>query len=304
MAVDLDRAADDVIEAADQIDDGRLACAGRADERNGLAGLDMEGNVFEDDLFLVVGEGDVLKVHAAFDGRQVISAFLILNVAGRIHDFEDSLHGGHGGEQVVIEVGKNVQRLPEAAQIPQDQKEVGQIQRVGRAGHEDHTEVVDQHGAEGADEIKQRPEGAVDLNGLHPRGADVAGDVFEGGEVFLLTDERLRDADARHGFMQIAVHVRALDADALPSLAHDALDLEQEDQQKRDDAHADQRQLPVDHQHDDQEHYKRQTLDEDVHDAVGEQVVQGIDVVDDADQDFAGRAGIEEGEAQALNVVE
>ena len=62
--VDGDGAALDVVEAADEVDDGAFAGAGGADDGEGLAGFDAEGEVFDDPVFVFVGKPDVFE----FDG--------------------------------------------------------------------------------------------------------------------------------------------------------------------------------------------------------------------------------------------
>ena len=124
VAVQQHRAAGHVVEPADQVDHGALARAGGADERNRLPGLHGKGYVLQNGLFAVIGEGYVVEIHTAGNRRQVDGVGLILNVGRRVHDFENALHGRHGGQNAVVEVRQGIQRLPEAPKIPSDQQEV------------------------------------------------------------------------------------------------------------------------------------------------------------------------------------
>ena len=73
-AVEKDLPALDVVEAQQELDGGGLAGAGVADDGDGLAGLDAEGNVAQDPVFLagigaaVIGEPDVAKFDFAAHG--------------------------------------------------------------------------------------------------------------------------------------------------------------------------------------------------------------------------------------------
>ena len=68
MAVDPHRAAHHIVEARDQVDDGGLAGAGGADDRDRLARLGDEADAAQHVLFLLVGGVDVIELHLADDG--------------------------------------------------------------------------------------------------------------------------------------------------------------------------------------------------------------------------------------------
>ena len=65
LAVDQDAAAGHVVEAEQQPRDRRLAGAGRADDRDRLAGRHLEADALEDRPRRLVGEADVLEADAA-----------------------------------------------------------------------------------------------------------------------------------------------------------------------------------------------------------------------------------------------
>ena len=70
VAVDRDLAARRVVEAGDELGDGRLARAGRPDQGDGLARCDVQVDVAQHRLRRVVGERDVVERDVAFDRRQ------------------------------------------------------------------------------------------------------------------------------------------------------------------------------------------------------------------------------------------
>ena len=69
LTVDQDAALLDVEQAQHQVDDGRLARAGRTDERDPLARPDVEGKVMDDAAFLAIVERDVLEPDVAPGAR-------------------------------------------------------------------------------------------------------------------------------------------------------------------------------------------------------------------------------------------
>ena len=54
-------------EARDQVDDGGLACAGRANDSNRLTGFSSEVDILQNRLVFFVGRGDMLEFHFADD---------------------------------------------------------------------------------------------------------------------------------------------------------------------------------------------------------------------------------------------
>ena len=64
-AVDEDRAALDLVKAAERRNDRRLAAAGGADQSDFFAGAHAKGNVFEDRLIGTVGKPDVFEFDLA-----------------------------------------------------------------------------------------------------------------------------------------------------------------------------------------------------------------------------------------------
>jgi len=69
-AVDQDRPLPEVEEAGDQVGQGRLAAAARADDGQGLAGRNDQVDTGEDRSLVVVAEGDVVELDRLFERRQ------------------------------------------------------------------------------------------------------------------------------------------------------------------------------------------------------------------------------------------
>ena len=94
VAVDLDGAGGDVIEARQQPRDGRLARPGAPDERDGLAGRDVGVKVAEDLGAVVVREGHVVEVDRAPDVEEVVGAGTVDDLGILVEDLEDAARAG------------------------------------------------------------------------------------------------------------------------------------------------------------------------------------------------------------------
>ena len=138
-----DLAGGDVVEAHHQAGEGGFACAGVADDGDGLAGLDGEGDVFENPLDVgemrqvcasgwrrrrdataaccsgvefLIGEPDVAEFDAvdavARDGMGGLD-----DLRRGVEQLEDALAGGHGGLQDVVFVAEVLDGPPEALRV-------------------------------------------------------------------------------------------------------------------------------------------------------------------------------------------
>src|SRR5260370_5484954 len=102
-AVEQDLAALNVVEAKEERDERGFAGAGVADNGEGLAGLDAEGDIAEDPIvFARIGNGaitepDVAKFDFAAGIFEANGVGRRRNVGGLIEQLENALGGGHGG---------------------------------------------------------------------------------------------------------------------------------------------------------------------------------------------------------------
>ena len=88
-AVDQNRAALDLVEAADQIDDRTLARAGGAHQGDGLPGLGSERDVLQDPVLFMVGEKDVAELD--FAPHPLAAPFAARRFGFAVEQFEDAL---------------------------------------------------------------------------------------------------------------------------------------------------------------------------------------------------------------------
>ena len=103
----LDGTAVHIIEAHEQVDEGGLAAAGRADDGNALAGLYVEGKALDQRAVGQVAEGNILQLHMAvrlqhggvLDFRHLIVGIQQLEHTGRAGQCVLQL-GDHAGDLV------------------------------------------------------------------------------------------------------------------------------------------------------------------------------------------------------------
>ena len=95
-----------LVEAGQQVDDGRLAGAAEADQGHRLARLDLEADVVQDRPVGLVGEADGLEADPALDGRQGIGAGPVLDLARDAQDLLDPVQAGDGLDDHVLGPGQ------------------------------------------------------------------------------------------------------------------------------------------------------------------------------------------------------
>jgi hypothetical protein len=96
-AVDADRPAVDLIEAGQQIDDGRFSGPGRADQGDGLAGPGLERHVPDHRRVAAVAEGHMFEADLPAHGHSPHGSRRGIDLRRGIHDLEDPLGPGQGG---------------------------------------------------------------------------------------------------------------------------------------------------------------------------------------------------------------
>ncbi len=218
LAVDGDAAAGEIVEAVEQPRNGRLAGAGRADHRHGLAGRHLEADAFEDDAFRLIGEGDVLEADVAAGHLQRTGAGGVLDLRRARNNREHVLDVGHRLLDLAIEHAHEIERLVELDHHGVDQHEIADrlaagLDLVGAHHHgggepdgEEHRLPGVEHGERGV---------GLDAGVLVARHrAVVAGRLaLLGAEIFhgLVVEQRVDRLDIGVG---VAVVHLAADADA------------------------------------------------------------------------------------------
>ena len=91
LAVERDRPAVQLVEPHDQVDQGRLAGARRADDGDRLAGLGHQGEVLDKRAVLVIREGHVLELDSAAHGCGIGRRFRVVALFFGVEELEHPL---------------------------------------------------------------------------------------------------------------------------------------------------------------------------------------------------------------------
>ena len=290
----------DVIKARDEVDDRRFAGACGADERDGLARLYIEIEVLQNVDGTVIGERHVVERHIALDRRQLRCIRCVIDEDRFIDHLEDTLQIRHGVDERIVEVGKLQNRLPEAPRIRGNGNE-----RTDLHGGAQKREAHKIHGADHpcGDVIDGEPHEVGGVLRLHPAFVHFGVEVVVDLRVFLFTRERLRDLHAVEALVQVGVQVGALIGNVLPGAALCGLDDKHDDEEQRDARHDDERKLDIAHKHEHGDENEVEDFKNEIDDAVRKRVRNGVNVVDDARQNFAVRAVVIELERKPLQML-
>ena len=130
--VERDAPAVDLVEAHQEVDQGRLSGARRADDRHGLARLDGQRQVLDQRHIRRVPEADIVELHPAANlrGHRRLGRVGILLVG--VEQREDALRGGDAGLQQVGHAGYLGQRLAELPRVLDERLYAAQRQRALR----------------------------------------------------------------------------------------------------------------------------------------------------------------------------
>ena len=192
--VDRDPALARVVEAREQLRDGRLARARVADERDGRPRRDVEVEVVEDVRQLSVAEADVLEADVAPDRGQLTCVGRIDDLRLLVEHRRDPVERRRGGEERVVELRELLHRV----------EEVRQVEREGEQGADRHAPVDDEPSADPEDDrgrdrredVDRREVEPVQDHGLVVGLAVALVDAAKGRLTRRLSSERLDDAHA------------------------------------------------------------------------------------------------------------
>ena len=117
VSVDEDRPFLQVVEPADEVDQGGLACAAVSGQADHLSGLRGEVQVFEDRLSGLVCEGDVGERHPSLDSRHGDGIGFVDHIGLGVQDLKDAFGGGGGALEAVVEAAEAFHRAVELPHI-------------------------------------------------------------------------------------------------------------------------------------------------------------------------------------------
>ena len=117
MAVNIDMALLDIIETADQINNGGFTRTCRAYQSNGFSRTDMEAHLIQDFGYAVIGKSDLIEHHISLYLGKLLHIILIGDSRGGIHNFKYPFRTCYVGYHLVIEIAQVHNRMPEHGNI-------------------------------------------------------------------------------------------------------------------------------------------------------------------------------------------
>jgi len=291
VAVDQHRAAVHVVEARQQVDDGRLARAGRPDDGDGLARLGGQAHAAQHVLVLVVAHPHVAQLDAPLDGRHLDRAGLVDHVRHFVQKLEDALDPGDGALHVGPQRRDHLDRLVELLGVGEERHDQAERdhgpEQVLLAQHQDTAHAGHDHDRDVAQRFERRGQRAGEGHRLDV-GVAVGGvGLAEALDVLVLAGEGLRLAHPGDVLLQVGVHP----ADLAPGLAECLARLVREpDRRQRHDGHrrhADQGERHAAVEHGVRQPHDQQHAAHHLHQREADHLLDRLDVVGQAAHDVA-----------------
>ena len=278
--IDQQAAAADIVKSRHQIGQRGLASASRSHQRHHRASRDAQVDIAQHRLAIAIAELHLLEVDASLDRRHLPGIGFVADSRLGMQQVDDALAAGHGCLHGGIELAQLLHGQKEAIDISQK----GDDRAQGQAALHYAQPAKEQHDrcCRHAQKFDCRQENERQRHGFNVRIAVGLVDLVEllGGDVFV--GKSLDDADAAEVLGQIADHVGV----ACASLAEGAFcpPREQGSRQhdQRNDGESDQRQLPIQRQHDQHDARQQQAIARQRDQPLRKQLIDDADIADDA----------------------
>ena len=193
-----------VVEARDELGDRRLAGAGRADERDGLARRDLQRQVLQRPhrvLAGAVGEADVAQLDLAAQAAELDRVGRVDEVGLLVEQVEDLVERGHAGLVGRVELRELLDRVEEEVQRRDEgDDDAGRDVALDRL----HAAVEqDPDGRDRAEQLDAREVRGVEVDRRHVHLAVALVELAEARDVARLLAEGAHDADPRQRLLQV-----------------------------------------------------------------------------------------------------
>ena len=301
-AIDRDRAAVELVEARQERAERGLAGAGGTNDSHGLAGLDGQAHPVEHLAAVLIAEADVVEDDIALEvihhpcARPVGDIGLGINQIGEAAEAGDALGIAfqHAGD-LVDGAHEDIDQQQEA-----DEAAIAQLAVDHEPGAHQHDDELHQARAQIGDGDAGRHIGIGLQLGL-AIGVVVAG---EQARFVRFIGEGLDHADAADGVLDARVEVADLTEQSAPVLRHAGAIAADQPGHHRHDQRGDQRQLPVDREHQDERANEGHDGDEEVFGPVVGYLADVFEVLGHMGDEVPGLVIVEEAEAELLQMVE
>ena len=247
-----------------------------------------------------VAEADVLEVDAPLDPRQLERAGRVDDLRLLVEHADDLVQRRDRGEERVVELRELLDRV----------EEVREVEREGEERAGGHVAVVDEPAAVAEDDRRrgrreQVDGGEVDRvqdGRLVVRGAVAVVDAVERLLLHRLARERLDDAHARDVLRERGRDEAEPLADAAVGAVRAAAEPGGHERHRDEHRQRREREPPVEEEEDDGGAEQEQRVLDQARDAVGDELVERLDVVRDPADDHAGAVALVEAEREPLQV--
>ena len=305
VAVDEHGAVGRVVEARDELGDRRLACAGRADERDGLAGRHGQRDVTHGVgavLLAAIAKAHVAQLDLAAQAPELDRVGRVDEVGLDVEQVEDLVQRGHARLVGRVDLRQLLDRVEEAVQREHE----GDHDARGDVAVDDLKAAVEQDpdGRQRAQQLDRGEVRGVEVDGRHVDLAVALVELAEALGVLGLLAEGAQDADPRQRLLQIGGDRADRLARALVGVGGDDAEGERAERHDGEDQERQQRELEVQPDEDRDRPDERQRALKERHDAVGDERVQRLHVVGHARDQLAGLAALVEADRLGLQVRE
>ena len=289
-------------EAVHQRHQRGLAGPGGADDGGVFAGpqLQVDAGQHLDARHIV--EVDVFEPDVAFDGRQFLGVGPVVHFRFQVQHLEDADAGRHRPLQLAVLHREVAHRLEEALNPHGESQQHPPLDLPlpghPAPGHDD----AEAHG-DADEQLHERLQAAGEAAGLQVGVQMLRIQLVEVFQIGLLAVETFHHPHAGNVLVVFAVDHGDGPADAGKGMAGEFLPVAQHQEQHRQDAHTDERQFPVHHQHNDHDAHQtedvRQALDDEL-----ESFLQLQHIALAARHNPPHRGAVEESRRQRLQMVE
>src|SRR6266446_1825183 len=308
LAVEKNLAALNIVKAQEQGNQGGLAGAGMSDDGEGLPGLDAEGYIAQNPIFVgglrsvAIAEPDVAKFDLTERMIERDGVGIRFNQHGFIQKLEDALGSRHRGLQDVEFLAEILDR-PE--KTLRKHREGGQNAEAERTRENTVSAgPIDQGDGGEAEKLDRRIEESVSENRIAPGEHIVAIAPLKFLHGFAFTVEELHDAHAGNIFLKESVDAGNGGADAAIGVADELAEDHGDDQDAREDGESIERQAAVDGEEQAGHDREKEEIVDHGNNASGEEIVEGIHVRGDTRDQAADGITVEIAHRQALHVGE
>ena len=267
------------------------------DERDCLPRLELEVDVVQDRAAGCVFEGDVLVANLPVTRRHLRRIRLLRDLLGLVHDLEDPLAGRGRALGLADPHPEHAERHDEHDDEDVEEEERPEVERPVR----DHP-AADEEDARLHDQRQEREQGHVEralLVRVDAAVEDPLGAVGELVELVPLLRERLDDVDADDVLLGDGGDVRHLLLHVSQDRMGDARVAVRDDHDQRRDRGRDEREAPVDDEHDRGGRDDREDVLEEEDEPVAQEEAHRLEVDRRAREELAGLVSVVEAERQA-----